>query len=246
MVDLHQPAAVAARRQGSLMPEPAASEDRICSADAEPTVGGPCMTAVEAGAPGVNAKKRDRVRTTIVAAANEIFETKSFHASTTAEIAARAGISQRTFFRYFACKEDVVLEWLDSYMERICQRLRNRPADEPPLQALRRAVDHFCHLPVTEIERVEFLRQLMQASETLRARLLLRNADWEAHIACEMEARGVPRVRSAFLANFTMGVLNVTFRDRPLRDQDLVEDLIDEGFRAFEDANESLSQIQAS
>jgi AcrR family transcriptional regulator len=190
-------------------------------------------TASAAAAKGTGKSKRDRVRTSLVAAANELLGAQGFESSTTAEIAARAGVSQRTFFRYFACKEDVVLEWLDGYMERICERLRKRPPDEPDLEALRRAMDHFCHLPPAEIERVELVQKLSNASWTLRARLLTKNASWESHIARELERREVPAIRAAFLANFAIGVLNVAFRDRPIRDQDLIESLIDAGFEVL-------------
>jgi AcrR family transcriptional regulator len=175
-------------------------------------------------------RKRDRVRTNLISAANELLEAQGFESSTTAEIAARAGVSQRTFFRYFACKEDIVLDWLDDYMKRLCDRLRKRPIEETDLEALRRGMDHFCHLPQAEIERVEFLQKLTDASWTLRASLLTKWARWEAHIAKELERRGVAAIRAAYLANFAIGILNVTFRDRPIRDQDLIESFIDAGF----------------
>jgi hypothetical protein len=91
-------------------------------------------------------------------------------------------------------------------------------------------MDHFCHLPQAEIERVEFLQKLTDASWTLRASLLTKWARWEAHIAKELERRGVAAIRAAYLANFAIGILNVTFRDRPIRDQDLIESFIDAGF----------------
>jgi len=109
---------------------------------------------------------RDRVRSSLVVAANELFQSCGFEASTTADIAARAGVSQRTFFRYFACKEDVVVHWLDSYNDRICQRLRERPRDESLVRALRRALDVYCDLDEAETERVEILKGCGLAVET--------------------------------------------------------------------------------
>jgi hypothetical protein len=108
-------------------------------------------------------------------------------------------------------------------MKRLCDRLRKRPIEETDLEALRRGMDHFCHLPQAEIERVEFLQKLTDASWTLRASLLTKWARWEAHIAKELERRGVAAIRAAYLANFAIGILNV-------RDQDLIESFIDAGF----------------
>ena len=153
------------------------------------------------------------VRGRIVTAAHKLLQTKNFQDSTTAEIAAHAGISQRTFFRYFSCKEDVVLEWTDGHFERIAQILSERPKEEPVLVSLRCALDPFCRLPPAELERVEFLQRLTAASWTLRARLLARLAEWEAGVANVLRERGVLETQSIFLANFAIGIVAVTFRD---------------------------------
>jgi AcrR family transcriptional regulator len=144
-------------------------------------------------------------------------------------------VSQRTFFRYFACKEDDVLDWLDDYMKLLCSRLGERPPGETDLEALRRGMDHFCYLPEAEIERVELLQKLTSASWTLRARLLAKWASWEAHIAQELERRGVAQIRAAYIANFAIGILTVVFRDRPIRDQHLIASLIDAGFTVLKE-----------
>lgn len=173
---------------------------------------------------------RDRVRSSLVSAASELFGTVGFDSSTTADIAERAGVSQRTFFRYFACKEDVALEWLDAYNLKVCERLRGRPADEPLLDTLRRALDPFCEMSGAELGRAEAIQRLASDSLTLRARLLSRLAEWEGHIAAELEARGIGRVQAAFLGNFAVGVLTVAFRECLTHAGPTLEALIDRGF----------------
>ncbi len=70
--------------------------------------------------------KRDR----IVAAARSLFSRKGFAGSTTAEIAARAGIGTGTLFLYFASKEDLLVavfrEQMDAVLERALASLPNR------------------------------------------------------------------------------------------------------------------------
>ena len=53
------------------------------------------------------------------------------------DIAAAAGVGERTFFRYFPSKEDLVLQQVRDLIPGLMRALRERPAAEPPLVALR-------------------------------------------------------------------------------------------------------------
>ncbi|TQN30975.1 TetR family transcriptional regulator [Haloactinospora alba] len=92
-----------------------------------------------AGRPGLRERKKTRTREALVEAAVRLTRERGFDATTTAEIAEEAGVSQRTLFRYFPCKEDVLLSVQDGVDSAFRDELRERPADEPPLLALRRA-----------------------------------------------------------------------------------------------------------
>jgi AcrR family transcriptional regulator len=73
----------------------------------------------------------ERTRGTIVAAAFELFAAKGYAETTIDEIAERADIAPRTFFRYFAAKEAVLFHGTDDQCDEAVARLRARPADEP-------------------------------------------------------------------------------------------------------------------
>jgi AcrR family transcriptional regulator len=175
----------------------------------------------------------------LVLAASELVGKIGFEASTTADIAARAGVTQRTFYRYFSCKEDVLLEWLDSYNINICQRLSKRPVNEPPLESLRRALDAFCNMPASEVERSKSVETLTDTSWTLRARMLSKFADWEGRIAAELVMRGIAPLHADFLGAFAVSVLSVAFRTARHREDCSVEDLIDEGFEVLKGSVET-------
>ncbi|WP_275464831.1 TetR family transcriptional regulator [Streptomyces noursei] len=89
---------------------------------------------------GLRERKKQRTRDALIRAALELFTERGYEATTIDEIAEAVDVSQRTFFRYFANKQDVVFAVQDMVEARFLQELHARPADEPPLSALRGAV----------------------------------------------------------------------------------------------------------
>jgi AcrR family transcriptional regulator len=83
--------------------------------------------------------RRDAVSRTIQRAALALFTRHGFDAVSVDDVAAAAGISQRTFFRYFGSKDDVLLDYQRRLDERLLAALRARPATEGAVTALRNA-----------------------------------------------------------------------------------------------------------
>ncbi len=90
--------------------------------------------------PGLRERKKQRTRDALLRAALELFTTRGFERTTIDEIAAAVDVSQRTFFRYFPNKEEVVFAVQEMSEARFLAALRERPGDEDPLTALRRAI----------------------------------------------------------------------------------------------------------
>src|SRR3954464_4833682 len=85
-------------------------------------------------------RKRQLVVDELTEAALQTMAVKGFETTTVDEIVAVAGLSRRTFFRYFASKEDVLVQLL-AYLGDLMQAVvASRPADEPPAVALRHAL----------------------------------------------------------------------------------------------------------
>ena len=89
---------------------------------------------------GRRERKKLRTREALIDAAFEQFADRGFEATTVEGIAEAVDVSSRTFFRYFSSKEDVVLTFHEEQFAQILEALRGRPADEPVVTALRRAV----------------------------------------------------------------------------------------------------------
>ncbi|MGW3254788.1 TetR family transcriptional regulator [Streptomyces fungicidicus] len=98
-------------------------------------------TAVDAlPRPGLRELRKQRTRDALVRAALELFAARGYEGTTVDDIAAAVDVSQRTFFRYFASKEEVAFFVPRLAESHVVDAVRERPRDEAPLEALRRAV----------------------------------------------------------------------------------------------------------
>lgn len=116
-------------------------------------------------------RKRQLVRDELADAALRLLAKQGFEQTTVDQLAAAAGVSRRTFFRYFASKEDVVISFLSLIGEQIVTEIEARPAEEPPPVAIREAVkavtvEHF----VENREKSVALIRHTQEVPALRAR----------------------------------------------------------------------------
>jgi len=114
-------------------------------------------------------RKRARTRAALIAAALELFERQGYETTTIDEIAAAADVSPRTFFRYFATKEEVALG--DDLGREIIGLIASRPAEEPMLESVRRVISDGLAL-VSEDDREALLARLkiVYRTPSLRAR----------------------------------------------------------------------------
>lgn len=138
-------------------------------------------------------RKRQLVSNELTEAALQLLALKGFDAVTVDEIVTAAGVSKRTFFRYFASKEDVVVQFLADMGAGIHAELAARPAAEPPSVALRHAVwvamaacadDRTDHA-----DRVLRVVRLILGTPALRARFLERQAQWRDDLTGEVARR---------------------------------------------------------
>ncbi|GHF86252.1 TetR family transcriptional regulator [Kitasatospora xanthocidica] len=134
-------------------------------------------------------RKRQLVADELTRAALELLADGGFEAVTVDEIAAAAGVSKRTFFRYFASKEDVVVRFLAGLGAAMREELAARPAAEPPSVALRHAV--WCSVAACagHEERARRVVRLILTTPALLARFLERQAQWRDALAAELAAR---------------------------------------------------------
>lgn len=77
----------------------------------------------------------------LTSVAQDLFVAQGYDGTTVDQIAAAAGMSKRTFFRYFPSKDDLVIGKYDLFADRMAEALDARPEGEPVWESLRRVFD---------------------------------------------------------------------------------------------------------
>ena len=170
--------------------------------------------------PGLRERKKRRTRDALVRAALELFTSKGYEGTTVDEIAEAVDVSQRTFFRYFAGKEEAAFAVLEMTEAHFLDLVRERPPHESPLEALRRAVLEnwdTLHETIESVIPVELHMRtfhLIESTPALLAVHLRRTAELEEKLArliaeredLDVDADPRPRVAVAVFS----GVMRVT------------------------------------
>jgi AcrR family transcriptional regulator len=120
----------------------------------------------------ITERKREAVRAHLTEVALELVRDRDFDSVSVEEIAAAAGISRRTFFRYFSSKEDVILGFLERMGDRLRERVLEAPPELPPLAAVHAALRPQVAAYAANADRALALVRLLQLSPSLRAREL--------------------------------------------------------------------------
>lgn len=139
--------------------------------------------------PGPRERKQRQLRLEIGEVALGLFVKRGFDETTIEDIAEAAGISRRTFFRYFETKEDVLLWRLRYSSEQMGAALEARPAEEPPLLAVRRALDVVHENYSQEPERHRAYLRFLLETPRLRAHLLDTQEHWRATLSRVLATR---------------------------------------------------------
>ncbi|QEU93725.1 TetR family transcriptional regulator [Streptomyces kanamyceticus] len=134
-------------------------------------------------------RKRQLVADELTEAALQLLASKGFDAVTVDEIVTSAGVSKRTFFRYFASKEDVVVQFLAEMGTGIHAELTARPLDERPSVALQHAIWVSIAVCGQQSDRALPVVQLILRTPALLARFLERQAQWREDLAAELARR---------------------------------------------------------
>jgi AcrR family transcriptional regulator len=149
------------------------------------------MTTTGDGATALGLRERKKLRTRreIADAAIRLAVDRGLDHVTVDQIAAAAEIAPRTFFRYFDSKEDALLADHPERLALLRVSLRNRPADEGPLTAVRAAILEVAGDLEDHRELMLCKARLMEDNPNLRGRSLEMMGELERTIAEELAQR---------------------------------------------------------
>jgi AcrR family transcriptional regulator len=134
-------------------------------------------------------RKRQLVRDELTESALKLLAYQGYEETTIDQIVAAAGVSRRTFFRYFRSKEDVIIEFLGHLGIKLGQTLAARPKSESPAAAMREAFKVFTEAYLHNPEKSIKLARLTMDTPALMARYLERQTQWRADAAVELAKR---------------------------------------------------------
>jgi AcrR family transcriptional regulator len=152
-------------------------------------------------------------------AALELFDERGFDRTTVAQIAQRAGLNERSFYRYFSDKREVLFSGGDELRLRLEQSLKETPADTGPLDALLAALDGAADV-FRPKELLLMRKRVIDANPELRERELIKMDVIYAAFVSALRDRGEDATTARIATDMAMSVWRVAAQRCLLGDDD--------------------------
>jgi AcrR family transcriptional regulator len=141
----------------------------------------------------------------------ELFVERGYERTTVADIAERAGLTSRTFFRYFSDKREVLFASKEAFEQPLVDALEAAPPDAPPMAAVAAALDAFAELVGGDREYTRARQAVIDSSAELHERELIKLASLASTLAGALRRRGVSDLQAGLAAETGIAVLRVAF-----------------------------------
>ena len=150
------------------------------------------------------ARNEDGVRVRLQRAAVELFRDRGYDRTTAAEIARQAGVTERTFFRHFPDKREVLFDGEATLRTLLTASITDAPSGLGPLDTLFRAFRSV--LPALEANRPFAVprHEIIAATPALYERELAKTAALADALAAALKARGVADLKAVLAAQTGM------------------------------------------
>lgn len=142
-------------------------------------------------------------------AALELFVERGFEATTVPEIARRAGLTTRTFFRHFADKREVMFGYEDSIPARVASVMESAAPEEQPLDLLARGLRGLAPTFECMPDELRIMRRVIDSDSGLQERELRKFSLIAAEVERGFRARGIPELEARLLAEISATVVRV-------------------------------------
>jgi AcrR family transcriptional regulator len=150
-------------------------------------------------------------RSRLEEAALALYGERGFEDTTVAEIAARAGLTERTFFRHFADKREVLFWGAGALQELLVTAVADAPESVAPIDVVVAALEEAGALLEERGDYARQRQQIIAASAELRERELIKLAALASAIAEALRQRGVSDPAARLTAEVGIAVFKVAF-----------------------------------
>ena len=140
-----------------------------------------------------------------------LYADQGFEQTTVAEIAKQAGLTERTFFRHFADKREVLFYGTEMLRDLLARAVADAPASATPMDAVSAAYQAACALLQENPERARLRNAIVSANAELRERELIKLAALASAVAGALRDRGVPEPTASLAAETGATVFKVAF-----------------------------------
>ncbi|WP_454855214.1 TetR family transcriptional regulator [Promicromonospora soli] len=198
------------------------------------------MSSTTSGGPSLREIGRDAVRARITEVALDLFAEHGFDQVTVDQIAGAAGMSGRTFHRYFPAKEDVVVGEPERWGEFVRDAFADRPDDEPVWESLLASFEAFIGLLAQNgrDQRGKVAMRVLVSTASLRARNLEKHQLWGRMLVPLVAVRlsdDDTALRAEIIVQAALACLDVAFTTWANVDDDTtISELLERSFAALQ------------
>jgi AcrR family transcriptional regulator len=140
-----------------------------------------------------------------------LYSERGYDETTVAEIAERAGLTKRTFFRYFADKREVLFWGSDRLEQAMVAAIEASPADTPALDTIAAALDTAGTIFEEMRDFASPRHRIIASSPELQERELIKGASLAAAMGQALRARGFGDTAAALAAHTGTTVMHIAF-----------------------------------
>jgi AcrR family transcriptional regulator len=144
-------------------------------------------------------------------AALELYLERGFEQTTVAEIAKRAGLTERTFFRHFADKREVLFWGAGALHELLVSTVASAPDAAPPIDAVAAAIEAAGAALQQRRDSARRRQAVIAANTELQERELIKLASLAAGMAGVLRQRGVKDPAASLTAEAGIAVFKIAF-----------------------------------
>ncbi len=181
-------------------------------------------------------RRREATRARIRDVAVELFREKGYRAASVAEIADAADISERTLFRYFPAKRDIIFDRPESYVAPARAFLVGLDPSVPDWRAVQLAFGDLCNYMEANQEEIRLAWKLTRSSPELSARYQLMEDRWSRGLAQGLATRRGderPTYEDLALTGAAVAVFGIAARRWLREESPPMSEVAAEAFEAF-------------